>query len=100
MRRNVGIHAQTHPYEVEGCYNCRLLSVSIAPAAMPTRRDVRYSQTTELEKNWNNDIPAYRRLVKDGIQPAHVDGAADMEAKATSREQIETETYEPIVRAK
>jgi hypothetical protein len=76
------IHRQTHPEYVPGCINCKLLTVSISPAAMPTRRDVRYTATDQLEKGWHKDIPAYKRLVKEGLNPERVDGAAEVEAKA------------------
>lgn len=55
------------------------LSISIAPAAMPTRSGPRYSDTTNLEKRWEADLPAYQRLVKGGVQPDSVDGAAELE---------------------
>ena len=90
-------HQYRHRAFHEGCYLCKLRSVSIAPAALPTRQDVRYTSTDQLEKGWQRDIPAYRRLVADGIQPPQVDGCADAEARAETKEQIETETYAPIV---
>lgn len=71
-------HSIDHPAFQEGCYLCKLRSVSIAPAAMPTRRDVRYTPTTELENGWKKDIPAYKELVKEGYQPNTVDGAAKL----------------------
>ena len=89
MRRNHGIHAKRHPYFVDGCINCKLLSVSISPHALPTRRDVRFTATDQLEKGWQKDIPAYKRLVKDGIQPQQVDGCAALEAMDAPREVIE-----------
>lgn len=79
MTRIRGIHARTHPFFVEGCLNCKLLSVSISPAATPTRADNRYRATDDLEKQWNRDLPAYKRMVDAGIQPDTVDGAYEME---------------------
>jgi hypothetical protein len=35
-------------------------------------------------------MPAYKRLRKNGIQPKGIDGAANLESKATSVQQIET----------
>ena len=92
-------HSQDHRTYVEGCWLCKMRSVSVAPAALPTRQDVRYSSTDQLEKNWQKDIPAYKRLVADGLQPEQVDGCADLEAKATTKEEIEPLTYDPIVEA-
>ena len=73
------------------------LSVQLAPAAMPTRQDVRYSSTDQLEKNWQRDIPAYKELVKQGIQPEQVDGCADLAARATTAQEIGAEITPPIV---
>lgn len=92
-------HSQDHRTHVPGCYLCKLRSVSISPAAMPTRQDVRFQATDDLEKGWQKDIPAYKRLVKDGLQPQQVDGCAEAEMRADYKEQIETETYDPIVSA-
>lgn len=74
-------------------------SLQISPSVYPTRQDARYKPTDDLEKGWAKDIPSYKRLVKDGLQPQQVDGCAEAEAKADYREQIETETYDPIVSA-
>lgn len=74
-----------------GCCETQLehyRSVSISPAATPTRSGVRYAQTTQLEKNWNKDIPAYKRLVKGGVQPDTVDGASKLEQAVDAGAQI------------
>lgn len=81
-------HYIRHPDPVEGCWLCKMRSVSISPHAMPTRRDVKFSPTDQLEKNWHKDIPAYKRLVKDGLQPNSVDGAAELEKRADVKEQV------------
>lgn len=72
-------------------------SVQLSPALMPTRQDNRYVSTDQLEKNWQKDIPAYKELVKQGIQPEQVDGCADLAARATTAEEIGTEILPPIV---
>lgn len=64
-----------------GCcasYREHLLSISISAAATPTRSG-NYRQTQDLADQWERDIPAYKRLVKGGVQPDTVDGAADLE---------------------
>lgn len=92
-------HSVDHPYPVEGCWLCKMRSVSVSPAAMPTRRDIRYSSTVQTEKNWNKDIPAYRRLVKEGIQPEGVDGCAELEATANTKEEVQGVSFDPIAGA-
>ncbi len=40
-------------------------------------------------KAWDEDMPAYRRLRRDGLQPKGVDGAAQLERHAEDRVEIE-----------
>lgn len=42
-------------------------------------------------KRFDADMDAYVRLRKDGLQPPRVDGAADLEKRADTREQVEVE---------
>lgn len=42
------------------------------------------------EARWNKDMPAYKRLRQQGYQPKTIDGAAHIEAKATTRFEIES----------
>ena len=63
----------------------------IASSAAPTRsRSARAIEINQTEKQWDKDIPAYKRLRKQGLQPAHIDGAADMEARASTRFEVES----------
>lgn len=76
-----------------GCcdtYREHLLSIAVAPSATPSRNGGRHALiTNETEKEWARDHAAYRRMVKDGLQPAVLDGAAHMERHATSAAEIE-----------
>lgn len=78
------------------------LSVAFSASATPTRRPeaVRIDRT---EAQWDADMPAYKRLRHDGLQPKAIDGCAELESKGTSREEIEmghlfTSAELPIVR--
>lgn len=42
------------------------------------------------EKRWAKDMPAYKRLRQQGIQPKTIDGAARLEAEAETRFEIES----------
>ena len=42
------------------------------------------------ESGWDRDMPAYKRLRREGHQPPSVDGCADLEARARSPFEIET----------
>ena len=63
-------------------------SLMIAPSALLTR-----SGASEDKKAWakmEKDMPAYKRLRDDGLQPPSVRGAADLEARAEDKADIES----------
>jgi hypothetical protein len=63
-------------------------SLMIAPSALLTR-----SGAGEDKKAWakmEKDMPAYKRLRDDGLQPPSVRGAADLEARAEDKADIES----------
>lgn len=66
----------------------KLRSITFAPTSMPTR-SIKAVQTGAREARWEKDIPAYKRLRKDGLQPQRVDGCAAVEAQAESRSDVE-----------
>jgi hypothetical protein len=81
-----------HQYNPEtctdDCFGCRIQTVSFAASAMPTR-----SEAAKVERDtavMHNDVAAYRRLRKDGVQPKSVKGSAELEKRAGSRWEIET----------
>jgi hypothetical protein len=77
-----------HPCRCDS-YRDHILSISVSSAAMPTRRP-EANATNAKEARWHQDMPAYKRLRKNGVQPKSIDGAARIEAHAN--EQIEVET--------
>lgn len=85
-------HQETHPMlDVPGCFGCKIASVSVPASVTPTRRaQASHAKwVNETENRWHKDMPAYKRLVQDGLQPPRIDGCAELEAKATSKAQIE-----------
>lgn len=54
-----------------------------------TTRGARVEETNQREKGWNRDMPAYKRLRKQGLQPRQIDGCSVLEKGATERWQIE-----------
>lgn len=60
-------------------YLDRIRTVGIAPSATPTRGDGNAATVNAREQRWNRDMPAYKRLRRDGLQPDHIDGAARIE---------------------
>lgn len=64
------------------------LSVSISAAATPTRSRAVVNKLN-VNKKFDKDGDAYKRLRKEGLQPEQIDGCARLEQEATTKEQIE-----------
>jgi hypothetical protein len=56
---------------------------------MPSRK-ADSNRIDATERQWSTDMDAYKRLKRDGLQPAQIDGARNIEQKATHRSQVET----------
>jgi hypothetical protein len=83
-------HQEVHPHlDVDGCFGCRVAGVSFAASAMPSRK-ADSNRIDATERQWSTDMDAYKRLKRDGLQPAQIDGARNIEQKATHRSQVET----------
>lgn len=65
------------------------LSVGISATATPTRSGPVISRL-KSDDNFAKDGPAYKRLVKQGYQPDHIDGCAEIEQRAESRVEVES----------
>jgi len=55
-----------------------------------TTRGKQVEQTNKVERNWQKDMPAYKRLRNEGLQPKRIDGSAEVEKKAEHKWQVET----------
>ena len=83
-------HRETHPdLNVEGCFGCRVAGVRMGTNTT-TSRGARVAEVNTTERNWNKDMPAYKRLRADGLQPKKIDGAANVEKRAQEGWQVET----------
>ena len=83
-------HRETHPnLDVEGCFGCRIANVRVAPNHTTTGGE-RAAQINATESRWHKDMPAYKRLRADGLQPKTIEGAANLEKKAKEAWQVET----------
>lgn len=56
------------------------LSIRLSAACTPTRSGAVVNKL-ESDKAFAKDGPAYKRLRKDDLQPDHIDGCAELEAK-------------------
>jgi hypothetical protein len=83
-------HAETHPtLDVDGCFGCRIANVRMGTNSTTTHgKEV--EQTNKVERSWQKDMPAYKRLRREGLQPKRIDGAAEVEKKAEHKWQVET----------
>lgn len=64
-------------------------SIGISAAALPTRKKPVIAKLRS-DENFAKDGPAYKRLVKQGYQPDHIDGCAEIEQRAESRLEVES----------
>lgn len=75
---------------MDGCFACKALSIAVAPSATPTRASAHLFASKAEEKRLETDVPAYKRLRANGYQPKGVNGSAELEARATTRFEIES----------
>jgi hypothetical protein len=82
-------HREDHPnLDVEGCFACKITGIQVGSNSTTTRGS-QVAKINEREKGWNKDMPAYKRLREQGLQPRQIDGASVLESRATERWQIE-----------
>lgn len=82
-------HRETHPnLDVEGCFGCRVAGVSFGSNSTTTR-GAKVADINQRANSWDKDMPAYKRLRKNGLQPRGIDGAAEIEKRATTEAQVE-----------
>lgn len=72
----------------EGCFGCKVASIAFSSTAMPTRSE--HGTVERDTKIMHNDVAAYRRLRRSGLQPKSVKGSAFMEKTSDSKWEIET----------
>ena len=85
------MHRATHPEPVEGCFGCKVLSISVSADALPNRGRA-ISSTSAKERVLAKDMDAYRRLRVAGEQPARIDGAASIERHAETKLEVTRST--------
>ena len=70
----------------EGTGCIRGVSFSAIPGGARNQETVRINQT---DKRWDKDMPAYKRLRNNGLQPKRIDDSAELEARATDQFEVE-----------
>ena len=86
-------HQDRHPTFVEGCFGCKLLTIHYGRPPTPQSR---------MEQRWQQDMPAYKRLRADGLQPKSIDDCATLERHADNQLEVEmghlfTKAQMPVV---
>lgn len=66
-------------------------SITISASATPTRK-VEVARIDAKERQWDRDMPAYKRLRKEGLQPKSIDGSAKFEQRAETAGEVESGT--------
>ena len=85
-----GIHAEKHEFYTDGCWMCKLSTVTSAPSATPSRNGgAEAADINRREAALHEDRAAYKRLRNDGVQPAQVDGSAQVERVASDQVEID-----------
>lgn len=83
-------HREVHPgLDVEGCFGCKVAGVRMGMNTTTTRGQ-EVAKIDSTEKGWQKDMPAYKRLRQNGLQPKSIDGSAEIEKKAKHEWQVET----------
>lgn len=77
----------------EDCATCKLLSIGFGASVAPTRNN--RTVITDREKRWQKDMPAYKALRAQGLQPPRIDGSAELAARAETRFEVESGNIMP-----
>jgi len=78
-----------HDCPGETCWYCKVASVSFSASSMPTRNNS-VAETNRAEKQLTKDRDAFKAMREQGIQPARLKGAAELQDKAHTKHEIET----------
>ena len=78
-----------HDCKGDECWYFRVASVSVASSAMPSRRPEAVS-TLKAEQKLVKNRSAYKAMVEQGIQPASLGRAAELQDRASTKSEIET----------
>jgi hypothetical protein len=81
------LHRRTHPQPVDGCFGCHVATIGVAAAALPNRGKA-ITVANQKDAALARDMDAYKRLRRDGEQPARIDGAAHVEKHAETRLEV------------
>jgi hypothetical protein len=81
-------HGETH-FEPTTCFGCKILTVGVAPSAMPSRHPGAANNVFR-EKALVKDLAAFKRMRLAGLEPRATRGAAKVESEAESTFEVAT----------
>lgn len=85
----VKTHGVTH-WDPEGCWGCRIQTVSVAPSATPSRGGGGHAlSVNRMEQQWDKDMPVAKRLMDQGYDIKSIDGVAELEKRVGSGLELE-----------
>lgn len=70
-----------HHGQHDDCFACKLKTIQFGNVVAPPER--------LMEKRWDRDLAAYKRLRQQGLQPKTTRHAAQLEAQASTQREIE-----------
>ena len=73
-------HDGTHP-DCGPCFTIKIKSLNWQGTAAASRRSE--------DKTFSDDMAAYQRLRRNGVQPRHIGGSAELESQAMEKVEIE-----------
>jgi predicted nucleic acid-binding Zn ribbon protein len=73
-----------------GVARCNGRLVKVISAAPIHGLNSTVNRADEREKGWSRDMPAYKRLRDDGLQPPGIDGCGDLEQQANDEWFVKT----------
>ena len=79
-------HSET--CEGEDCIVCKMFTLGFGSNVDPTRN--KNKVITDRDKRWSKDMPAYKALRAQGLQPPRIDGSAELAARAETRFEVES----------
>jgi len=76
-------------WDPEGCFGCKVMTVGVAPSAMPSRNPTAARNAT-AEAALVKDLDAFKRMRLDGQMPKSTKGAAEIERYAESSFEVQS----------
>lgn len=81
-------HNQHFCEDKDSCIICKVHTLGFGSNVDPSRNKDKV--ITDRDKRWSKDMPAYKALRAQGLQPPRIDGSAELAARAETRFEVES----------